>query len=83
MPEEVKVTRKYQVTIPKSVRTELEIKTGDRLIVRVDNNRIIMESPKSIANPSEALWRLFNKPIDADAVKLVENSWETDAARRH
>lgn len=78
LQNEVKVTRKYQVTIPKSVRKELGIKIGDSLIVKVENKRIIMESPKRIANPSDALWCLFGKPMDVDAVKLVKGSWENN-----
>ena len=75
--DEVKVTRKYQVTIPESVRVELGVKIGDKLVVKAENKRIIMESPKRITNPSDALWCLFGKPMDVDAVKLVEESWET------
>ncbi len=80
MQDEVKVTRKYQVTIPESVRAELGVKIGDKLIVKSENKRIIMEAPKRIANPSDALWCLFGKPIDVDAVKLVEDSWETNTS---
>ena len=80
MQKEVKVSRKYQVTIPKSVRTELGIKIGDKLIVRAENKRIIMEPPKRITTPSDALWCLFGKPIDVDAVKLVEDSWGTNTS---
>jgi antitoxin PrlF len=76
--DEVKVTRKYQVTIPESVRAELGVKIGDKLLVKSENKRIIMESPKRIANPSDTLWCLFGKPLDVDAVKLVEESWETN-----
>ena len=75
MNEEVKVTRKYQVTIPESIRSKLGVKIGDRLIVKSEGNRIIMESPNRIINPSDALWNLFGKPIDVDAAKLVEESW--------
>ncbi|MCW4002380.1 MAG: AbrB/MazE/SpoVT family DNA-binding domain-containing protein [Candidatus Bathyarchaeota archaeon] len=77
MQEEVKVTRKYQVTIPESVRSELGVKIGDKLIVKSENKKIIMETPKHITNPSDTLWCLFGEPIDVDAVKLVEESWET------
>jgi AbrB family looped-hinge helix DNA binding protein len=73
--EEVKVTRKYQVTIPQSVRSKLGVKIGDKLIVKSENKRIIMESPKRLSNPSDALWNLFGKPLDIDATKLVEGSW--------
>jgi len=79
MQDEVKVTRKYQVTIPESVRLELGVKIGDKLIVKSENKRIIMESPKRIKKPSDALYCLFGKPIDVDAVKLVEQSWEANS----
>lgn len=73
--EEVKVTRKYQVTIPRSVRSKLGIKIGDKLIVRSEGRRVIFEVAQRISNPSDVLWNLFGKPLDIDAVKLVEESW--------
>ena len=78
MQNEVKVTRKYQVTIPENVRTELGVKIGDKLTVKSENKRIIMETSNHITNPSDALWCLFGKPMEIDAVKLVEESWETN-----
>ncbi len=77
LQDEVKVTRKYQVTIPESVRSELGVKIGDKLIVKSENNRIIMEAPKRVSNPSDTLWCLFGKSMDVDAVKLVEESLES------
>jgi len=74
--EEVKVTRKYQVTIPESVRSKLGVKIGDKLLVKSENKRIIMEAPEHISNPSDALWNLFGKPLNIDAVTLVEESWK-------
>lgn len=70
------MTRKYQVTIPESVRSKLGVKIGDKLIVKSENKRIIMESPKRVSNPSDTLWCLFGKPLDIDATKLVEESWK-------
>jgi antitoxin PrlF len=74
--EEVKVTRKYQVTIPESVRSKLGVKIGDKLLVKSENKRIIMEAPERISNPSDVLWNLFGKPLNIDAVTLVEESWK-------
>jgi len=71
----VKVTRKYQVTIPESVRNKLGVKIGDTLIVKSEDNQIIMESNKHISNPSDAIWNLFGKSLNIDATKLVEESW--------
>ncbi len=72
------MTRKYQVTIPENVRQELGVKIGDKLTVKAENKRIIMEPPRRVTNPSDTLYCLFGKPIDVDAVKLVEESWETN-----
>jgi AbrB family looped-hinge helix DNA binding protein len=38
----VKVTRNYQVTIPAEVRRRLGIKVGDRLVVEVEGDRIVI-----------------------------------------
>jgi len=75
LTEEVKVTRKYQVTIPEGVRSKLGVKIGDKLIVKSEDNHIIMESSKHISNPSDALWNLFGRSLDIDATKFVEESW--------
>jgi len=73
--EEVKVTRKYQITIPKDIRTKLGVKIGDSLLLREEEDRIVIEIPKKISDPSQFLWGLAKKPLDVDAVKLVEESW--------
>ncbi|MEM0373301.1 MAG: AbrB/MazE/SpoVT family DNA-binding domain-containing protein [Sulfolobaceae archaeon] len=80
MPETV-VTRKYQVTIPKEVREALGIKVGDRLLVRVEDGKIIMEPIRA----SDALKRLstiadkyLGGPKVIDAVRLVEESLERE-----
>ena len=79
MAEKVKVTRKYQVTIPERVRSKLGVKIGDTLLVKSEDNHIIMESTRHVSNPSDALWNLFGKTLNIDASKLVEESWTTPA----
>mgnify|MGYP001121403180 CR=1 FL=1 len=73
--EEVTVTRKYQITIPRNTRSKLGIEIGDRLLVKEEDGRIVIEIPKRVADPSEFLWDLSKKPRNIDAVKLVEDSW--------
>lgn len=75
------MTRKYQVTIPESVRSKLGVKIGDKLIVKSENKRIIMESPKRFPNPSDTLWNLFGKQYNIDAIKLVEESWKENSSK--
>lgn len=74
--EEVKVTRKYQVTIPRRLRSELGIKVGDKILLRREGSHILMEVPRRIADPSEFLWNLSKKPVDVDVVNLIEKSWK-------
>jgi AbrB family looped-hinge helix DNA binding protein len=44
--EEVKITRNYQTTIPADIRDKLGIKIGDRILVYIDKDRIIMRKLK-------------------------------------
>jgi len=74
--EEVTVTRKYQITIPKKTRTKLGIEIGDKLLIGEEGGQIIIEVPEKTVDPSEFLWSLSEVPLDIDAVKLVEESWK-------
>jgi looped-hinge helix DNA binding domain, AbrB family len=80
MPETV-VTRKYQITIPKEVREVLGIKVGDRLIVKVEDGKIVIE-PVRASNALKQLSSVADKylggPKNIDAVKLVEESFERE-----
>ncbi|KUO88338.1 MAG: AbrB family transcriptional regulator [Thermoproteus sp. JCHS_4] len=38
----VRVTRNYQITIPAEVRRRLGIKVGDRVLVEVEGDRIVI-----------------------------------------
>jgi len=77
--KKVKVTRKYQVTIPKEIRDRLNLKIGDVLRARLDGNKIVLEPLNPIINdPVEYLSSLSSEPSNIDAVKLVEESWHDD-----
>lgn len=41
----VKVTRKYQVTIPEEVRHKIGVMIGDELLVREEEEKIVLERP--------------------------------------
>jgi len=74
--EETKVTRKYQITIPKRLREHYGIRVGEKVLLREEKGRIVIEMPKKVSNPSEYLWSLSKKPINVDAVRLVEEAWD-------
>jgi len=75
----VRITRKYQVTIPKKVREKLKLRVGDLLKVEVEEGKIVFKplTPRS-EDPVEELLSLVKEPLDVDAVKLVEGSWDED-----
>ncbi len=75
----VKVTRKYQITLSKEVREKLGIRIGDFLRVKVEDGKIVLEPivPRR-RNPTDDMLSLVGEPINVDAVKLVEESWNGD-----
>ena len=70
----VKVTKKYQITIPKDIRIKLNISIGDLLKIKLVDNYIVIEPIKPIIkDPVEYLSNLISKPINIDAVNLSKN----------
>ncbi len=79
MGEVVRVTRKFQITLPKRVREALGIRVGDRLEVDVEGDRIVVRPLRpAVGDPVDALLSLVREPLDVDAVRLVEESWGKD-----
>ncbi len=73
-----KVTRKFQITIPKPIREALGIKVGDEIIIKLEGQKIVLIPKSRIKDPLAVLLNIFDKQIDLDAVKLVEESWNED-----
>lgn len=75
----VRVTRKYQITIPKRIREKLNIHVGDSLKMRVEGEKIIVEPVITrVKDPVKDMLSLIDKPLNIDAVRLVEESWNED-----
>ncbi len=75
----VRVTRKYQITIPKKIREKLNIHVGDSLKMRVEGEKIIVEPIITrVKDPVKDMLSLIDKPLNIDAVRLVEESWNED-----
>ncbi len=71
MVETARVSRKYQIVIPKTVREALNIKQGDELIVLVEDDRIVMRpKPKSYTEYMCGLYKDLWKGVEA--AKYVE-----------
>ncbi|MEX0569269.1 MAG: AbrB/MazE/SpoVT family DNA-binding domain-containing protein [Candidatus Njordarchaeota archaeon] len=75
----VKVTRKYQITIPKAIREDFNINVGDMLLIRKDGDKIVIEPiVRRDKDAVEKILNIFRKSLPIDAVKLVEESWDED-----
>ena len=64
----VRVTRNYQITIPAEVRRRLGIKVGDRVVVEVEGDRIVIRKAAGDLPRIRLGLRLTPEEID----KLVE-----------
>lgn len=70
MPE-AKITSKGQVTVPKSVREALELKTGDRVnFVVLDDGRVMMHRRnRDIRDLAEILHRPGQRPVTLEEMQ--------------
>jgi len=75
----VTVSKKYQVVIPKDIREKMGIKAGDKVIIRIEGKRIVIEPIiREKGDPVKRMLSLVDKPLNIDAVRLVEESWDED-----
>lgn len=68
MLQTVRITSKRQITIPVLIFNQLGLSQGDELVVKIDQNRIIMEKAeqllRDLAGSLKAPKKYQNKPID-------------------
>ncbi len=77
MTEIVRVSRKYQVVIPKKAREALNINRGDELIVSVKNGQILMRpKPKSYTDYMCGLHKkIWTNTEATEYVKEERKAW--------
>ena len=75
----VKVSSKYQIVIPLEVRKKINLKSGDRLIIKANNEKIIIYlQPKNYAKYSLGLGKEIWKGIDAtEYVRKERETWKS------
>jgi AbrB family looped-hinge helix DNA binding protein len=71
-----KVTRNWQITLPKDVRETLHIKEGERLLIKTENDRAIIEKLKK-----DWVERVFgawgpSKESGVEYVRKMRREWE-------
>lgn len=78
MKTTVKVSSKYQIVIPREARKNLNLKEGDELIVKADQEKIIIyPQPKSYAKYSLGLGKETWKDLEAtEYIKKERDTWK-------
>jgi len=79
MKNMVKVSSKYQIVIPREAREKLDLKAGDKLIIKANNEKIIIyPQPKSYAKYALGLGKEIWQGIDAtEYVKKERETWKS------
>jgi len=79
MKNMIKVSSKYQIVIPREAREKLDLKAGDKLIIKANNEKIIIyPQPKSYAKYSLGLGKEIWQRIDAtEYVRKERETWKS------
>lgn len=75
----ITVSSKYQIVIPREAREKLNLKAGDKLIIKANNEKItIYPQPKSYAKYSLGLGKKIWQGVDAtEYVKKERQAWKS------
>ena len=79
MKMRITVSSKYQIVIPREAREKLNLKTGDKLIIKADDEKItIYPQPKSYAKYALGLGKEIWQGVDAtEYVKKERQTWKS------
>jgi len=74
----VKVTRKYQVTIPQEVREKIGVNVGDELFVREEERRIILEKPIDLDKLAGAWGHVEDTESFMEEARRLWKTWKLE-----
>jgi len=75
----ITVSSKYQIVIPREAREKLDLKAGDKLIVKANDDKIVIyPQPKNYAKYALGLGKEIWQGIDAtEYVKKERQTWKS------
>lgn len=74
--ESTKITRNYQITIPREIREKINLKIGDKLIFIEKEKRIeIKKIEEDIFRKTAGLWKNF-KETGIEYERRLRKEWE-------
>jgi AbrB family looped-hinge helix DNA binding protein len=79
MSEVVRLSKKYQVVVPRKVRKKLGLDRGDELVVEARGGKVVMKpKPKNYTEYMRGLHKKVWADIEADKyVKEEREAWQT------
>jgi AbrB family looped-hinge helix DNA binding protein len=83
---QVKVLQKGKLTIPAEMREALGVEEGDYVTIDLEDGRLVISAPGTIANPTEAISRLASgvtveEPLDKETVRAGATSMKRKLER--
>ena len=80
LSEESVIGRRYTLVIPKAVREELMLKQGQKVLIRVEGNRIVVE-PLPL-DPYKVMEEVVGEPYEEEREEVKAEEWlKTHASR--
>mgnify|MGYP000412651001 CR=1 FL=1 len=73
MCEEAIIGKRYTLVIPRSIREEIGLKEGQRVLVHAEAGRIIIEPLPS--NPYKVLEEIIGEPYDEAREEVRAEEW--------
>ena len=72
-----KVTRNYQITVPRDIREQAKISEGDKLIITMENNEIKMKKfDEDVFEKAFGSWKNAGIKDSVKYVRDMRNGWE-------
>jgi AbrB family looped-hinge helix DNA binding protein len=77
-----KVTRNYQITVPRDIREQANIKEGDKLVITMENEEIkVKKFDEDIFKRAFGSWKNAGIKDSVKYVRSIRKEWEKRAKR--
>ena len=77
-----KVTRNYQITVPRDIREQAKISEGDKLVITMENDEIKLKKiDEDIFKRAFGSWKNASIKDSVEYVRKIRKEWEKRAKR--
>jgi len=80
LSEELVIGRRYTLVIPKAVREELSLRQGQRVLIRVEGKKIVIEPLPW--DPYKVLEEVVGEPYEEEREEVKAEEWLRSRAGR-